>query len=128
MLDGADPELAAKLRDATRGAGVSVALDFVGSEATLAAAIGATRSLGKVLQVGLAGGTAHLKTLHNARFEVGFECTLWGTVKELREVVALAESGRLALGESETIPLDRINDAYTRLKRGEVAGRAIITP
>lgn len=34
-----------------------------------------------------------LKVLENSRFEVQFEATLWGTVKELREVIALAESG-----------------------------------
>jgi D-arabinose 1-dehydrogenase-like Zn-dependent alcohol dehydrogenase len=56
------------------------------------------------------------------------ECTLWGTLKELREVVALVEDGRLTLGEAETAPLEQINDVYGRLKRGEVHGRVIVTP
>jgi len=34
-----------------------------------------------------------MKVLDNTRFEVQFEATLWGTIKELREVIALAESG-----------------------------------
>ena len=128
VLDGADPQLLAQIAEAAGGQGVSAAFDFVGAEATLAASIASTRSLGKVFQVGLAGGTARLKALESARFEVGFECTLWGTLKELREVVALVEDGRLALGETETAPLDRINDVYARLKRGEVSGRVIMTP
>jgi len=128
VLDGKDPDIVKKILEVSRGSGVSCAFDFVGADTTLALAIGTTRALGKVFQVGLAGGTARLKVLENTRFEVSFECTLWGTIKELREVVALVEGGRLELGESETAPLDRINDVYARVKRGEVRGRAILTP
>ena len=69
-----------------------------------------------------------MKVLENSRFEVQFEATLWGTVKELREVIALAERGQLTPIAIERAPLERINDVYARLKRGEVQGRAVITP
>ena len=59
----------------------------------------------------------------NSRFEVQFEATLWGTVKELREVIALAESGPLTPIPIERAPLERISDVYARLTRGEVQGR-----
>jgi propanol-preferring alcohol dehydrogenase len=127
-LDGKDPGLAAKIRDLTLGHGVGAAFDFVGTDATLALAVRATRSLGKVSQVGLAGGTARMKVLDNTRFEVLFEATLWGTIKELREVIALAESGRLTTIPIELAPLEGINEVYARLKRGQIAGRAVITP
>jgi propanol-preferring alcohol dehydrogenase len=127
-LDAKDSQVVKAILDLSRGAGVSAAFDFVGSETSLQTAIAATRSLGRVYQVGLAGGTARMKVLENARFEVGFEATLWGTVKELREVVALVEEGRLALGDSETAPLEEINEVYARLKRGAIKGRVIITP
>ena len=78
---------------------MAAAFDFVGSDATLSLAIGSTRALGKVTQVGLAGGAARLKVLDNSAFEVTFEATLWGTIKELREVLALAEFGT-ALADS----------------------------
>lgn len=126
-LDGSDPDLMAKVLELSRG-GASAAFDFVGSEGTLKLALSTTRTLGKVYQIGLAGGTAHMKVLESVRFEVGFEATLWGTVKELREVIALVEDGRLALGESEFARLEDIDHVYTRLKRGEVRGRAILTP
>jgi len=120
--------LAAQIKDVTNGHGVSAAFDFVGSDATLALAIASTRSLGKVTQIGLAGGAARLKVLENCGFEVQFETTLWGTIKELREVLALAESGRLSPIPLEFEPLDRINDVYARLKKGQIAGRAVIQP
>jgi propanol-preferring alcohol dehydrogenase len=127
-LDGADAKVLENILDLTGGAGVGAAFDFVGSEETLKVALGATRSLGKVFQVGLAGGTARMKVLDNTRFEVGFEATLWGTIKELREVVALVEDGRLVLADSEQAPLEDINEVYRRLKRGDVRGRVVITP
>ncbi|HET7618412.1 MAG TPA: NAD(P)-dependent alcohol dehydrogenase [Vicinamibacterales bacterium] len=127
-LNGKDPDVAAKIRDLTRGHGVSASFDFVGSDATLALAVGATRALGKVSQIGLAGGAARMQVLQNTRFEVQFEATLWGTIKELREVIGLAERGQLTSIPIEPAPLDRINDVYARLKRGEIQGRAVITP
>jgi len=128
VLDGRDPELLKKVLDLTRGLGVGAALDFVGSDATLATAIGATRTHGKVVQVGLAGGTARMKALESVRFEASFEVSLWGTVQELREVVALVESGRLAPIATEYVPLERIDEVYARLKAGRVEGRIVVTP
>lgn len=128
VLDVRAADIAAQVRDLTHGHGVAAAFDFVGSDATLSLAIGTTRALGKVTQVGLAGGTARLKVLDNAAFEVTFEATLWGTLKELREVLALAESGRLSPIPLEFEPLDRINEVYARVKAGQVAGRVVIRP
>jgi D-arabinose 1-dehydrogenase-like Zn-dependent alcohol dehydrogenase len=69
-----------------------------------------------------------MQVLENSRFEVQFEATLWGTIKELREVIALAESDQLTPTPIERAPLERINDVCARLKRGEVQGRAVTTP
>lgn len=127
-LSGRDRRLVSQVMDLTKGRGVCASFDFVGSDQTLAAAVSCTRSLGKVTQIGLAGGTAKLKVLENARFETAFEASLWGTLKELHEVVALAESGRLSLEETEFAPLDKINEVCERLKRGGVTGRIVMTP
>lgn len=127
-LNFGDPMLSEKIREITGGHGVNASFDFVGTDATLELAIASTRSLGKVAQIGLAGGTAHMKPLERNRFEVQVEATLWGTIKELREVIALVESGRLSTIPTEVVPLERINDVYSRLKRGEIPGRAVIAP
>jgi alcohol dehydrogenase, propanol-preferring len=128
VFSAKDPDLTAKIRDLTGGHGVNASFDFVGSDATLALAISATRSLGKVSQIGLAGGTTRMKVLENTRFEVGFEATLWGTIKELREVIALAETGKLTPIPIELASLDEINEVYARLKRGTIHGRVVIRP
>jgi propanol-preferring alcohol dehydrogenase len=127
-LDGRAADLGQQVLELTGGLGVGAAIDFVGSDATLALAAATVRPLGRVLQVGLAGGTARLEVLKTVRFEVGFEATLWGNVKELREVVALAERGELTPIEQEYAPLEAINDVARRLRVGAVRGRVVITP
>jgi alcohol dehydrogenase, propanol-preferring len=126
-LDGASPALGADLA-ALSGSGFCAAFDFVGTDGTLASALGATRAGGKVTQIGLAGGTAAMKVLATTKFEVTFEATLWGNVRELREVVAMAENGLLVPIESEYASLDQINTVAERLRRGDVKGRLVITP
>ena len=52
----------------------------------------------------------------------------WGNIRELREVLSMSESGRLTPIPLEFWPLAKNNDAYERVKHGQVAGRAVITP
>lgn len=128
VVDGRDPDAGARVAALSAG-GVSAAFDFVGADATLALALGACRSGGKVTQIGLAPGKGALvRPMSTTRFEVLLEATLWGTVKELREVIALAESGDLTPIDVEFAPLESVNDVHDRLRRGEVRGRAVITP
>lgn len=127
-INARDPDLTRKIMDFARGVGVSAAFDFVGAESTLALALGTTRPAGRVVQVGLAGGTAHLTALKTVKPEVSVSVSWWGNVRELREVLALAESGRLTPIPLEFWPLDKINDVYERVKQSQVPGRAVITP
>ena len=128
VFNGREADVAASIRELTKGHGVSAAFDFVGTDATLDLAVRSTRSLGKVSHIGLAGGSLRMKPLDTSRFEVLVEATLWGSIKELREVIALAESGRLTTIPIEVAPLHDINDVCRRLKSGDIAGRAVIAP
>lgn len=110
------------------GGGVAAAFDFVGADSTLALAFGATRRLGTVVQLGLAGGTANLAALQSWQPEVTFWVSFWGNIKELREVMDLADDGRLTSIPLEFEPLERVNEVYHRLEQGQVKGRAVLTP
>lgn len=110
------------------GGGVAAAFDFVGADPTLALAFGATRRQGTVVQLGLAGGTAKLAALQSWQPEVSFWVSFWGNIKELREVMDLADDGRLTSIPLEFEPLERVNEVYHRLEQGQVKGRAVLTP
>ena len=62
-----------------------------------------------VLGVGL-GMRPHVIALKTVKAEVSVSVSWWGNIRELREVLALAESGRLTPIPLEFWPLDEINE------------------
>jgi len=127
-INARDPEVRERILEIALGVGVSAAFDFVGADSTLELALASTRTAGRVVQVGLAGGTAHVAALKTIKPEVAVSVSWWGNIRELREVLALAESGRLTPIPLEFWRLDKINEVYERVKQGQVSGRAVITP
>jgi alcohol dehydrogenase, propanol-preferring len=125
-IDPTDDHAAEQLGDATRGQGVAACLDLVGSDASLALAARSLARQGQVVVVGLAGGSVPF-SFFTWPPEATVTTSTWGSRNELDEVVALAREGRLTINV-ERAPLDQINDVFSRLERGEVAGRAVLVP
>ncbi|ADO69930.1 NAD(P)-dependent alcohol dehydrogenase [Stigmatella aurantiaca] len=122
----ADTQTAAHLRELTHGRGAELVLDLVGTNETLALAAQALRPRGQLTLVGLSGGVLPFHF-----FALPLECQVvapyWGTLPELMEVLALAEAGRLRM-TVERFPLERVAEAYQRMREGTLKGRAVITP
>jgi len=100
--------------------------DCVGAEQTLQLAAATARPGGAVLVIGLAGGT-----LPVAFGALPFDCSVaipyWGGVVELMEVLELARTGAIR-AHTERFPLDRVEEAYSRLREGSLDGRAVVVP
>jgi propanol-preferring alcohol dehydrogenase len=114
------------INDATAGRGAELVIDMVGSDDTLALSAQIVRFESHLTVVGLAGGT----------FQFGFgalpfECQLaipyWGSAVELMEVLDLARAGKIR-AHVERFPLDRVEDAYEKMRGGTLDGRAVICP
>lgn len=116
----------AHLRDLTKGRGADVVIDFVGNDSTLALAVAASRSLGDITIVGLGGGSLPVG-FFSVPYEARIRTTYWGSIPELVEVIALAESGHLR-AEVEEYSLAEATTAYERMAAGELRGRAVIVP
>jgi propanol-preferring alcohol dehydrogenase len=117
---------AGEVKEATEGLGVRAVFDFVGIDATMKMAASLVRKRGKVTVVGLGGGTfqfAHGLLPYAAT--IGY--TFGGSLIDLVEVVALAESGRVR-PHVEHFAFDQIDEAYHALHDGKVNGRAVILP
>ena len=129
---GADAVLSAEgltpddIRAETGPDGATVALDFVGNDATLALAAGSVAQGGDVTFVGRGGGE-----LRVAPGLIPYETTVrmptWGTLPELAEVVALARAGAIH-SEGDVYGLDDAVSAYGKLRHGDVLGRAVVVP
>lgn len=116
----------AEIRDLTGGQGADLVLDIVGADATIALAVSVARRLGDVTIIGVAGGT-YPYGFFTVPYEVSLTTTYWGSLPELREVVALAEAGRIR-AHIEQFSLDDAPLAYERMAAGTLRGRAVIVP
>jgi alcohol dehydrogenase, propanol-preferring len=103
-----------------------VVLDFVGSNETLAQAAAQVTPKGCVVQVGEETGTLRF-AIGLVPHEASFTTSLWGSRKDLTDVLELAERGELSW-EVEALPLDHANEALDRVRRGEVSGRIVLVP
>jgi propanol-preferring alcohol dehydrogenase len=121
-----DDSAAEAIRDATFGLGAMAVLDFVGIDSTMLLATQIVRRGGEIVLVGMGGGVLPLQ---NGLIPYGCSITqtLGGSTKELIEVVALAESGRIK-PHVEKFSLDEIDEVYRRLHDNAISGRAVLIP
>ena len=116
---------AEEIMDLTHGRGSDVTLDFVGADATLATAARISRPQGRIVIVGIEGGSLNVGwgTLATS-CEVAI--SMGSTRADLLEICALAERGRLKI-DKELFAFEDVELAYDRLRNGQLAGRAVVT-
>lgn len=119
-------DAAKQILSITGAKGAGLVLDCVGVQATVD--LGA-RLLGRNSAwtiVGLGGGRhdfRHGSTPYGTTVTIPY----WGSRTELIEVIAMARSGRIH-AEITEYPLQQAVDVYSRLKAGEIRGRAVLVP
>jgi propanol-preferring alcohol dehydrogenase len=121
-----DETTAAAVLEATAGLGARAVFDFVGIDATMKLAASVVRKRGKVTVVGLGGGSFAF-THGTLPYATTIGYTFGGSLVDLAEVVALAESGRVR-PHIQHFAFDQIGEAYKALHEGKVSGRAVILP
>jgi propanol-preferring alcohol dehydrogenase len=119
-------DAAERILELTGGRGAELVLDDVGADDTLALASEITRFEAHLTVVGLAGGKLQF-AFGALPFESQLTIPYWGTAIELIEVLDLARSGKIQ-AHVEHFELDRVEDAYKRMREGTLDGRAVICP
>ncbi len=124
-FDPADPEARKALLKATGG--VFAAVDFVGSDKSLAFATGALAKGGKVMVTGLLGGNFATPVAMFPLKAMTIEGTLTGTLNETNELMALARGGKIAPPPISERPLGEAQAALDDLRHGRVVGRVVLS-
>lgn len=106
--------------------GIAGAIDFVGSPATASLGIAALRKGGRYVVCGLYGGELTHPLPPIAQRAIGIVGSYVGSLRELKEVVALAKKGRIRPTPVETRPAAEVNGALEDLKAGRVLGRVVL--
>ena len=108
------------------GGQVEAVIDLVNGTATAKFAFGALRKGGKLIQVGLFGGELMLPLPVMAMRALTVRGSYVGNVKELRELVQLAQDGKLEALPVSTVPQRDANAALMALRDGRVTGRLVL--
>jgi len=110
------------------GGGVVAAVDFVGAASTFAFGFGALRKAGRLICVGLYGGSSRVAPAMVAMKAVTVIGSYVGSLAEMHELMGIARSGSLPSLPLTTRPMDSASEALGDLKEGRIRGRAILHP
>jgi propanol-preferring alcohol dehydrogenase len=126
-VDSSGPGALERLK-AAAAAPILAVLDFVNASETAQLGLDALAKGGKLVLVGYAGGelTISLAGMMFARRSILTSGT--GSLQELREVVALAQTGKIAPIPITRMPHSSSNEALNLLHDGKVTGRIVLEP
>jgi propanol-preferring alcohol dehydrogenase len=124
-VDGNGEGVAKRIMEAAGGPVLAV-VDLVNGTATARFSFAALRKGGKLVQVGLFGGELTLPLPVMAMRALTVQGSYVGSVKDLRELVALAQAGDVQPLPVTTMPQPQANEALMRLRDGKVTGRIVL--
>ncbi|MGH6889633.1 MAG: alcohol dehydrogenase [Rhizomicrobium sp.] len=111
----------------TKG-GAAAAIDFVGSEASFAFANASVRKGGRIVLVGLFGGAMTMPLPMFPLRALSLVGSYVGTLAEAHEMMKLLRTGKPAPMPIQTRPLAEASATLDDLRRGRIAGRAVLVP
>jgi alcohol dehydrogenase, propanol-preferring len=114
------------IREISKGKGVELVVDMVGSDDSIALAVAVAKFEAHLTIVGLAGGKFEF-AFGALPFEAQLNIPYWGTAVELEECLELARQGRIH-AHVERFELEDAPQAYEKMRSRELAGRAVICP
>jgi NAD+-dependent secondary alcohol dehydrogenase Adh1 len=114
------------VRDLTGGRGAELVFDFVGTNESHADSVSMLRRGGTYSVIGY-GGTIAVPSVALIGDEHAVVGNLVGTWIDLWELMQLHAAGSIRL-ETETHPLEAVNDVLDKLREGEITGRAVLIP
>jgi D-arabinose 1-dehydrogenase-like Zn-dependent alcohol dehydrogenase len=127
-VDPREKEARKQVMDLTGGSGVAAAIDFVGNEASTQFGWRALGRGGRLVVVGLFGGTFSTPLPMFAFTGNQIMGSVTGTPAEMKEMMDIVTAGK-----AEPVPiikrkLDEANATLTELSKGLIMGRAVLIP
>jgi D-arabinose 1-dehydrogenase-like Zn-dependent alcohol dehydrogenase len=126
-IDARAPDVVQQIQAAT-GGGARAVLDLVGMNATVTTAVASCARGGHIVICGLMGGEVTLSLPIIPQRPLNIQGSYVGSLLELRELVALVQSGRLKAIPVNQRPLSEVNEAMEALHQGKIAGRTVLLP
>lgn len=127
-IDPKDPDARKQVMALTGGTGVGAAIDFVGGEASSQFGSRVLARGGRLVVVGLFGGTFSVPLPMFAFTGCQFVGSVTGSPAEMGEMMDLVRAGKVAPVPLTRRGLDEADAALQDLRKGLVLGRAVLVP
>jgi alcohol dehydrogenase/propanol-preferring alcohol dehydrogenase len=108
--------------------GIAATVDFVGAASSFAFGLGALRKGGKLVCVGLLGGSTPIVPAMVSMKAVSIIGSYVGSLEEMQLLLAIARAGRLPAMPLTYQPLAQATQALDDLRAGRIRGRTILRP
>ncbi len=126
-IDGAAPDAAQQIAAAFPD-GCWSAIDLVGSPATAAQTFNALSKGGRMILIGLFGGSSPWSLPLIPMKAVTIQGSYTGSLAEMRELLDLAKRGAVAAIPISRRPLSAATETIEDLRNGRIVGRVVMTP
>jgi alcohol dehydrogenase, propanol-preferring len=127
-INSSSADASKTIKGITAGLGSEAVIDFVNNTKTAPASVNMLRKRGKLVMVGLFGGSLDLNLALIPLRAYTLTGAYTGKFADLVDLVALAKMGKIRSVVSKRFKLDQANEALEELKAGKVIGRAVLNP
>jgi NADPH2:quinone reductase len=127
VVNHADGDVKASVKEATAGHGADIVVDHVG-EATWRTSLDVAAREGRIVVCGATSGPNPPAALHRLWWkQLSVLGSTMGTKTDFEAAFELVTSGRARPVVDEVLPLDEIRRAHERLEAGEQLGKIVLT-
>jgi propanol-preferring alcohol dehydrogenase len=127
-VDASAGSVADQVRTLTGGAGASIVFECVGTAESMKEASAALGRRGRLVFIGYSFDSFTVHPIQLVVFEQRIMGSVGATLQDLYEAVDLVARGVVRTVVDRTLPLDRFQEGLDALERGELVGRAVLTP
>jgi D-arabinose 1-dehydrogenase-like Zn-dependent alcohol dehydrogenase len=127
-VDPRDKEARKQVMELTGGTGVGAAIDFVGAESSAQFGLRALGRGGRLIIVGLFGGTFSMPLPMFAFTGCQIVGSVTGSPAEMKEMMDLVTSGKVTPVPIIKRKLDEADATLQELRKGLIMGRAVLVP
>jgi alcohol dehydrogenase, propanol-preferring len=117
---------ASKISEITNGRGLDAVIDFVGNNKTSKLGFENIAKRGRLVLVGLAGGTLELPLVIAINKAVKVIGNFTGSPRDLQQILDMLRRGEIKPPGARVFALEDANTALEELRQGNIEGRAVL--